>query len=106
MIKHIVLLKFKDGIDKNAIKNTFALLQGLQTTIPQIKSFKYGQYESKEGLNHGFEYGFEIEFATAEDRDIYLYHPDHVVVAGKIIPLLQDGTNSLIAFDYDTEKAL
>lgn len=106
MMKHIVLLQFKETHTLEEIKHAFDLLEGLGKVIPQIKSFKYGKYDSNEGLNHGFDYGFEIEFDNAEDRDIYLVHPDHVEVAGKIIPMLKNGTDSLMAFDYDPAKGL
>ena len=106
MMKHIVLLQFNESLTAQEIKEAFILLEGLGKTIPQIKSFKCGKSDSNEGMNHGFEYGFEIEFDNAEDRDIYLFHPDHVAVAGKVIPLLKNGTDSLMAFDYDPTKGL
>lgn len=106
MIKHVVILEFKPDITKAEIVHVFDLLEGLRTPIPQIKSFKYGKYDSPEGLNHGFEYGFEVEFDNAEDRNIYLYHPTHVAVAQQIIPLLARGTDSLMAFDYDPDKGI
>ncbi|GAA5110122.1 hypothetical protein GCM10023211_14200 [Orbus sasakiae] len=106
MMKHIVFLQFKSDTPKTQIEHAFALLDGLRQPIPQIKSFKFGKYDSKEGMNHGFDYGFEMEFDNAEDRDIYLYHPTHLEVANQIIPLLEKGTDSLIAFDYDPSKGL
>ncbi len=106
MMKHIVLLQFQESLTKDEIKNAFMLLEGLGETISEIKSFKFGKYDSQEGANRGFEYGFEIEFDNAADRDIYLHHPDHVAVAGKIIPLLKNGLDSLIAFDYDPAVGL
>jgi len=43
-----------------------------------------------------------MEFLTAEDREIYLSHPDHINYAtNKIIPNLVDGLNSPIVFDYE-----
>lgn len=106
MMKHIVFLQFKESLTKAEIQHVFDLLEGLGKTIPEIKTFKYGKYDSGEGANQGFDYGFEIEFDNAADRDVYLVHPDHVAVAGQIIPQLKNGMNSLLAFDYDPDKGL
>ncbi|MDF7667287.1 Dabb family protein [Orbaceae bacterium ESL0727] len=106
MIKHIVLLQFAATTNEKQIKHIFELLTDLKKTIPQIKTFTYGKYESHEGENKGFEYGFETEFDNAKDRDHYLAHPDHIAVAHKIIPLLANGMKSLIAFDFDPTKKL
>lgn len=104
MMKHIVLLRFDPLLTDSEIQQAFIWLQNLRLSIPQIKSFNYGKYDSQEGMNQEFEYGFEMTFDSAKDRDIYLYHPEHLAVGKRIIALLKDGTNSLIAFDYQTAR--
>lgn len=99
-------MQFKESLTKQDIQLVFDRLGELREPIPQIKSYKYGKYDSNEGANQGFDYGFEMEFDNAADRDIYLHHPVHVALAGTIIPQLKDGLNSLLAFDYDPTKGL
>lgn len=106
MMKHIVVIKFKPTVSDAEIKEVFQKLEGLRKPIPEIKAFTYGRYSSDENLNQNYNYGFEITFDNAADRDIYLHHPEHVKVAEYIIPLLEDGFNSLIAFDYDPDAGL
>lgn len=44
----------------------------------------------------GFTHAFVMEFATAEDRNVYLVHPDHEVVKNMVLAV----TDDVIAFDY------
>jgi hypothetical protein len=105
MIKHIVLLKFKENCPSQDIEWCFKALAGLKDHIPEILSFNHGCYRSQEGLNQGYGHGFEMEFSDERCRDIYLDHQVHKDVAGKIIPLLEDGFNSVIAFDYEIPRS-
>lgn len=102
MIKHIVLLPFKDEFNDG---ECLALLEGLGAlieVIPEIKSFSCGKNNSPEHLDRGYLFGFVMEFLTAEDRDSYLNHPAHIDYAtNKIIPNLVNGINSPIVFDYE-----
>ncbi|MGO7624261.1 Dabb family protein, partial [Rhizobium ruizarguesonis] len=48
---------------------------------PGIVDIKYGPNVSPEGLHGGFVDGFAVTFESAEARDSYLIHPEHVTVA-------------------------
>lgn len=41
-----------------------------------------------------------MNFTNEINRDNYLKNEEHIKVAELIIPLLKDGENSIIAFDY------
>lgn len=43
-----------------------------------------------------------MTFADEKKRDNYLIDPQHLEVAQRIIPLLEKGAESIIAFDYFT----
>ena len=103
MIKHIVLLQFKSGIDSKIINEVLNKLGNLRyTSIPQIEKFIYGENNSPEQLNKNFNYGFIMEFKSNYDRDVYLSHPDHQNLASiEILPLLQDGGNSVVVLDFN-----
>ena len=107
MIKHIVLFEFKDEAEPEEIAAIFQHFAVLQQANPAIRSYSYGKYNGTATMpNHGFNYGFEMEFANEEDRDLYMEDPDHLSIAPRIYAILKDGENSMMAFGYDTDKNL
>ena len=97
MIQHMVLLKFREDVAQEAIDDCFADLAELQNKIDGITYFRGGPYSSPEGFNKGFTHGFLMTFDTAENRDIYLPHPEHEKVKAKIMDLTDDA----LAFDFE-----
>lgn len=94
---------FKDTLSENAIEEIMSSIRNLKAKIPQIWKYSEGLNCSTEGLAKGFTHGFTIEFNTALDRDAYLVHADHVVVANnQIVPNLKNGLESVLVFDYET----
>ncbi len=103
MIKHIVFLQFKSSITEMTINQVLHKLGELRhSSIPQIKSFSYGLNNSPEGLNKAFNYAFIMEFNDSNERNIYLEHADHQILAKtEVLPLLEDGINSVIVVDFE-----
>ena len=99
MLKHIVLFKFAITASERQIEQALAKLGNLKNT--KIKSFSFGRNCSPENLNKGFSYAFVMEFLSEKDREDYLKHHDHIRVASDdIMPLTEDGINSVIVLDY------
>jgi hypothetical protein len=96
-VKHIVLLKWKEGTAQEQIDGFFELLAGLKDKIPGILDFIGGPYKSPEGLNQGFNDGFIMTFDSPKSRDAYLPHPEHEVVKGAIVPHVE----GIVAFDFE-----
>ena len=45
-----------------------------------------------------------MEFDTAQERDEYLVHPEHVKVGTELRSMLDtEGSDAFLAFDYDTD---
>ena len=104
MIKHIVLVRFNKEVSKEQIKAIFEKIGALETILPNMKSFDYGRYNGAEARHKGFDYAFYMEFDTPEERDEYLIHPEHVKVGTELRSMLDtEGSDSFLAFDYDTE---
>lgn len=100
MIKHIVLLTLSEGISLKQINLILQKLVALKQEL-RIHSFASGNYSSPEGLNRGYNFAFIMEFLNSSDRDHYLSHPKHIEIAqNEILPLLADGINSALAFDF------
>lgn len=94
-MNHLVFLPFKETCKHEEIEESFELLTNLFKELPGIASFSYGKCpESAKN------YVFEMNFADEENRDSYLIDPKHIEVAQRIIPLLEKGEESIIAFDY------
>jgi hypothetical protein len=96
MIDHVVLLKPKPGIDGPKLTALWSGLGALKTRIPGIVSIHMGENTSPEGKDKGFTLGFIVTFETAEHRDAYLPHPDHIAV----VPLVRVIADDVLVFDF------
>lgn len=68
MLRHVVLLKWKEGTSEQAIDNLTAEFSKLPVLIPQIRSFSFGPSAGiyKESLDYALVADFEseIDFKT------------------------------------------
>ncbi|MFO1498090.1 MAG: Dabb family protein [Verrucomicrobiota bacterium] len=96
-IKHIALIKFKEGTNEEQIQSIFDSILDITETIPGIEDYVSGPYSSPEGLNQGYTHGFIMTFTDAAARDAYLPHPEHERVKASILPSIE----SLVAFDFE-----
>ncbi|MGB0144778.1 MAG: Dabb family protein, partial [Akkermansiaceae bacterium] len=72
-------------------------MSGMVGNIPGLLDFHHGPYDSAEGLNEGYTHGFIMTFDSAESRDAYLPHPEHM----KRVELVQPKLERLVVFDFD-----
>jgi hypothetical protein len=99
MILHCVLLRLKAAITGEEKQALFELVVALKQVIPGILGVKYGPNISPEGLHGGFLDGFAVTFESAEARDAYLVHPEHVAVGERILSSTDGGLAGLLVFD-------
>lgn len=85
-VKHIALIKFKDGTPEEEINRIFDELMDISENIPGIEDYVYGPNMSPEGLGDGFSHAFVMTFADAAARDAYLPHPDHEKFKSAALP--------------------
>lgn len=97
MTRHFGVFQFKPQITQEQINESFLALVDLKNKIPGLISVEHGPYKSDEGLNDGFTHGFIMTFETAQQRDDYLPHPDHL----KVVNLVQPRLERLVVFDFD-----
>ena len=97
MTRHFGVFQFKPEISQEKIDESFVALSDLTNKIPGLLSVEHGPYKSDEGLNDGFTHGFIMTFDTAESRDAYLSHPDHL----QVVDLVQPRLERLVVFDFD-----
>lgn len=97
MIQHIVLFKWKTDTSQQTIDEIMGALAELQGKVDGIVDYSAGPYSSDEGRNHGYSHGFVMTFDSADSRDAYLPHPEHLAVVDMILPVIDD----VLAFDYE-----
>jgi len=98
ILRHIVLLKFKEEATDQEIKDVEEAFGELPLKIKEIRDFEWGINNSPEGINMGFTHGFLLTFNSESDRDIYLPHPDHKAFGKILSPVLED----VLVLDYWT----
>lgn len=76
-LRHVVLFSFKNEATAEQVGAVVAGFGRLRDAIPGIASYEWGTNVSPEGLNDDFTHCFTLTFASAEDRDAYLVHPEH-----------------------------
>ncbi|OHB72041.1 MAG: stress responsive protein [Planctomycetes bacterium RBG_13_63_9] len=76
-LRHVVLLKFKDGTTKDQLKEIEDAFRALPSKIPTVIGFEWGTNNSPEGLAQGFTHCFLVTFKDAKGREVYLPHPEH-----------------------------
>jgi len=91
-LRHVVLFRFKDTSSPTEIGEVVRRFTELPKLVPGIDSLEWGENCSPEGLAHGHSHAFLLSFASAEARDAYLVHPDHVAFASWVQSILASAT--------------
>jgi hypothetical protein len=99
-LRHVVLFKFKDESSAEDIQKVVDTFMELPSKIDVIKDIEWGTNNSPEGLAQGFTHCFFLTFASEEDRDIYLPHPDHKAFGAVLGPHL----DKVLVVDYWTKR--
>ncbi len=95
-LRHVVLFKFKDDSFEEDVQKVVDAFLELPEKIDQIKAIEWGTNNSPEGLDQGFTHCFFLTFASEEDRDAYLPHPDHQAFGAILGPHLE----KVLVVDY------
>jgi hypothetical protein len=89
-VKHIALVKFKEGTSEEQINEVFDALLDITENIEGVEDYVSGPNSSPESLNKGYTHGFIVTFHDAAARDTYLSHPEHEKFKGMFVPLIDD----------------
>jgi len=96
-VKHIALVKFKEGTSEQQIEKLFDEILDITETISGIEDYVSGTNMSPEGLNQGYTHGLIMTFTDAAARDAYLPHPEHERVKALLLPQV----DSVLVFDFE-----
>ena len=96
-VKHIVLLKFKDGTAEEQIAKFFEDVLDLSETVPGIDDYVSGTNCSLGSLNQGMTHGYIMTFSDVTARDAYIVHPEHERLNTTATPLV----DNVLVFDFE-----
>ena len=96
VVRHVVLLKFKDAATPDQVKGVEEKFRALKSRIPQIQDLEWGTNVSPENHAQGFTHCFFLTFKDAASRDAYLPHPAHKEFGGALGPVL----DKVLVVDY------
>lgn len=99
MIRHVVLIRFREEVDEAAIAAIFADLHAIEGKVPGLLSITSGRSESPEGIERGYLHGFVADFADWEALAAYQAHPDHRRVGAALVAHAEGGLDGLLVFD-------
>ena len=101
MIRHIVLIKFRDDVSEEHRQEIYAELRGLVGKIDGLLNATFGPNVSPEGLSKGFRDGFVMDLRDAAARDVYLAHPLHQAAGAKLVAACEGGLEGVLPFDIE-----
>lgn len=96
LLRHVVLVKFKDGSSAADIKKVEDAFRALPGKIKEVKEFEWGVNNSPEHINDGFTHCFFVTFANEKDREVYLPHPAHKA----FVEVLKPQLDKVLVVDY------
>jgi hypothetical protein len=100
LLRHVVLLKFKNGSTTAEIKKVEDAFRALPSKIDVIKGFEWGTNNSPEHLNQEFTHCFFVSFDSEKDRDVYLPHSAHKAFVEVLTPHM----DKVLVIDYWAKK--
>ena len=101
MIKHLVLMRYKPEVSEAEKQGFYQELEALKPRMPGLLAIQYHKNCSpEEGMDKGYQEGFQIDFADAAARDAYLADPDHQATGAKLIAASIGGVDGIFVFDY------
>lgn len=100
MIRHVVLLKFRDDVDRATRDDLFRALDGLRGHLTGVLGFHAGPNVSVEtDLIRGNHDGFWFDFEDEAARDRYLADERHRQVGARIVAHTIGGIDGVTVFD-------
>ncbi|OAJ94180.1 Dabb family protein [Vibrio bivalvicida] len=96
MIRHILLIKFKQDAEQSEINKLRTLFEQMPAKIEGVVEVEWGLNDSPENKNQGYTHSVLMTFADEAGRQNYLPHPEHDALKEVFRPLLDD----IIVFDY------
>ncbi len=106
MIRHVVLVRVREGVASSEIRSIFEALASLRPSLSGMTTFSCGANVSPEGLAHGHTHAFTIDFTEAAARDTYLALPAHEAAGARLVKAAEGGLSGLTVLDFEVSERL
>ncbi|MDM8525512.1 Dabb family protein [Desulfococcaceae bacterium HSG8] len=94
MIRHVVLMKFKEGVNETRFVDLENGLKALPSIIPEIKSYEFGLDVVRS--ERSYDFGLVSGFENLEALKQYQEHPDHL----EVLKIIKELCENIIAVDF------
>ena len=101
MIRHVVLVRFRDDVPPAEVASIMGGLAELRRHMDGMRVFARGANVSPEGLARGFTHVFTVDFDDAAARDRYLALPEHEAAGARLVRAAEGGLAGLIVLDFE-----
>jgi len=95
MLKHIVFMKFKTGVDALQIEDLKKSLGALPGKIDEIKAFEFGPDILKS--ERSYDFALSASFADLDSLKSYQVHPGHIPVLQEVRSMCEN----IIVVDFE-----
>lgn len=99
MIRHLLIIQFKDSVSQDQIDEVERLFAAIPAKVDGVLSSEWGTNDSPEEKNQGYTHAVCMHFADEAGRQSYLPHPEHDALRAVFKPLVKD----IIVFDYSAD---
>ena len=99
MIRHIVLIRFREDVPLTVIADIFKDLVALTDKLPGVRSITCGTSDSPEKMERGYMHGFVVDFEDGAALEGYQDDADHRVIGGRLIENAVGGRDGILVFD-------
>jgi hypothetical protein len=100
MIRHVVLVRFREGVTPGEVSTIFDDLADLRRHLSGMRAVAHGPDVSPEGLSHGHTHAFTVDFEDAAARDAYLALPEHEAAGARLVRAAEGGLAGLTVLDF------
>ncbi|MEY8800602.1 Dabb family protein [Leisingera sp. XS_AS12] len=103
MIRHIVLIRFREDITTAEVADIFAELHRIEGKIPGLLSITSGRSESPEKIERGYMHGFIADFTDWAALEAYQVHPAHKKLGARLVENAVGGLDGILVFDLPAD---
>ena len=101
MIRHIVLIRFREEVEEATIAAIFEEIGAIRDRISGFIDMRGGRSESPEGIERGYMHGFTVDFEDWEALAAYQAHPDHKAAGAKLVANAVGGIDGILVLDLE-----
>ena len=102
MIRHLVALRFKDGVSAEVKQTLYDDLAALDGHIDGIIDFQFRSNVSVEDpVVRGFRDLFWFDFRDTRVRDVYLEDAKHQAIGARIVAETHGGIDGVFVMDFE-----